>query len=191
MLTKRNETRNLTIIWVLSIVIPLGIALLLFIPSKSDVNSSWVLVLPHLNGVLNSTTAVLLLAGFTFIRKKHINYHKTCMLIAFTLGSMFLVSYIIYHASAPSTVYGDINGDGILDASEKAMLGSMRMIYLIILLSHILLAIVVVPFVLLALFYALSKRFDKHKKIVRYTLPIWLYVSISGVIVYLMISPYY
>src|SRR5690606_13261049 len=109
-------TRNLTIIWTLSIVITLGIALLLFIPSKSDVNSSWVLVLPHLNGVLNSTTAVLLLAGFTFIRKKHINYHKTCMLIAFTLCSIFLVSYIIYHASAPSTVYGDINGDRILDA---------------------------------------------------------------------------
>lgn len=191
MLTKKNETRNLTIIWVLSIVIPLAIALLLFMPSKSGVNASWVFLLPHLNAVLNSTTAVLLLIGFAFIKKKQITYHKTCMLIAFTLGCVFLVSYIIYHSSAPSTVFGDINGDGVLDITEKAALGSMRVVYLVILLSHILLAIVVVPFVLLSLFYALSRKFDKHKKIVHYTLPIWLYVSISGVIVYLMISPYY
>ena len=191
MVTKENESRNMIIIWVLSILIPVVVALLMFLPSRGVEETSWVYILPHLNSILNSTTVVILISGFFFIKNGHVQYHKTCMSIAFTLGTLFLVSYLIYHASAPSTVYGDINGDGQLDTSEKIALGSMRTVYLIILLSHILLAIVVVPFVLLTFYYALTNRFAKHRKIVRFTLPIWLYVSISGVVVYWMISPYY
>lgn len=191
MLTKENESRNMTVIWVLSILIPVVVTLLMFIPTRGVENASWIYMLPHLNGILNSTTVVILITGFFFIKTGNIQYHKTCMLVAFTLGTLFLISYLIYHSSAPSTVYGDINGDGQLDVSEKAALGSLRTVYLIVLLSHILLAIVVVPFVLLTLYYALTSRIDKHRKIVRFTLPIWLYVSITGVVVYLMISPYY
>ena len=191
MLTKENESRNMVIIWVLSILIPIIVMLLMFVPSRSVEDTSWVFMLPHLNNVLNSTTVVILISGFLFIKNGHVQYHKACMSIAFTLGTLFLVSYLIYHSSAPSTVYGDINGDGNLDASEKAALGSLRTVYLVILLSHILLAIVVVPFVLLTFYYALTNRIKKHRKIVRFTLPIWLYVSISGVVVYWMISPYY
>lgn len=191
MLTKENENRNMIIIWVLSIIIPVVVALLMFIPTRGGENASWVYALPHLNSVLNSTTVLVLISGFILVKKGHVQYHKTCMSIAFTLGTLFLISYLIYHSSAPSTVYGDINGDGQLDASEQLDLGSMRTVYLVVLLSHILLAIVVVPFVLLTFYYALSNRIDKHRKIVRFTLPIWLYVSVSGVIVYLMISPYY
>ncbi len=191
MVTKENESRNMIIIWVLSILIPVVVALLMFLPSRGVEETSWVYILPHLNSILNSTTVVILISGFFFIKNGHVQYHKTCMSIAFTLGTLFLVSYLIYHASAPSTVYGDINGDGQLDTSEEIALGSMRTVYLIILLSHILLAIVVVPFVLLTFYYALTNRFAKHRKIVRFTLPIWLYVSISGVVVYWMISPYY
>lgn len=191
MLATKKEDNYLIIIWMLSVVIPVVVAILLFMPTKIDVKSQWVSVLPHLNGILNTATSVALILGFIFIRNKKIAYHRISMLIAFTLGSLFLISYVIYHASAPSTVFGDINGNGILEESELLELGSLRSIYLVILLSHILLAIVVVPFVLIALFHALNRRFDKHKKIVRYTLPIWLYVSITGVIVYLMISPYY
>ena len=90
-----------------------------------------------------------------------------------------------------STKFGDINQNGILEASELAAIGVWRYIYLGVLLSHILLAIVVVPFVLLALYHALTKKFEKHKKVTRFAFPIWLYVSVTGVLVYLMISPYY
>jgi putative membrane protein len=113
------------------------------------------------------------------------------MLVAFALGIIFLISYVIYHAAAPSTMYGDINGDGILSDAEMALLGSSRTVYLVILLSHIVLATIVVPFVLLAIYYGLADKVQKHRRIVRYTYPIWLYVSISGVVVYLMISRYY
>lgn len=191
MLTKENESRNMIIIWVLSILIPVVVALLMFLPTRGGANASWVYALPHLNSILNSSTVVILISGYLFIRKGHVQYHKTCMSVAFVLGTMFLISYLIYHSSAPSTVYGDINGDGQLDAAEKTALGSLRTIYLVVLLSHILLAIVVVPFVLLTFYYALTSRIEKHRRIVRFTLPIWLYVSVSGVAVYLMISPYY
>ena len=97
------------------------------------------------------------------------------MLLLFVLGAIFLVSYIIYHSSVESTSYQ----------------GDQRIIYFFFLISHILLSIVVVPFVLFAFYYSLSNQIEKHKKVVKYTFPIWLYVSISGVIVYFMISPYY
>lgn len=191
MLSAKNEGSYLKIIWVLSILIPIVIAILMYTPSKFSVESGWVSFLPHLNGILNSATTVALIAGYFFIRQKQVAYHKVCMLVAFSLGSLFLVSYVVYHASAPSTIFGDTNGNGILEELEAMSLGNLRVLYLIILLSHILLAIIVVPFVLFALYYAINKKFEKHKKIVKYTLPIWLYVSVTGVIVYLMISPYY
>lgn len=191
MLKAANENRYLTIIGVLSIVIPLAVAVLLFSPSKLQLEGGWVDFLPHLNGVINSVTSIALVAGLVFIKQKKIQYHRSAMLIAFILGAIFLVSYVIYHSSAPSTVFGDVNGNGVLDADEAAQIGNMRMIYLIILISHIILAAVVVPFVLLALYFALSDKIAKHKKIVKYAYPIWLYVSVTGVVVYLMISPYY
>lgn len=191
MLATKKGNRYLTLIWILSVVIPVVVGVLLFMPAKTGARSEWVSILPHFNAILNSLTAVALIAGFIFIRRQQIAYHRLSMLTAFSMGTLFLISYVIYHSSAPSTVFGDVSGNGFLEESERLQLGSMRMIYLIILLSHILLAIVVVPFVLIALYHALTNRFDKHKKIVKYTLPIWLFVSISGVIVYLMISPYY
>ena len=106
-----------------------------------------------------------------------IKYHRISMMSAFVLGSLFLVSYVIYHSMADSTTFG---GEGWI-----------RPVYYFLLLSHILLAIVVVPFVLFAFYFALTDKIEKHKKIVKYTFPIWLYVSVTGVLVYLMISPYY
>lgn len=191
MLSAKKDNTYLKLIWVLSIAIPVVVGFLMYNPAKMSFESGWVSFLPHLNGVLNTTTSIALIAGFTFIKQKKIAYHKACMLVAFTLGSVFLISYVVYHASAPSTIFGDANGNGVLEEVELATLGSLRTVYLFILLSHILFAIVVVPFVLFALYYALSRNFEKHKKIVRYTFPIWLYVSITGVVVYLMISPYY
>lgn len=191
MLTAKKDNKYLWIIWILSISIPLFIAILFFIPTETGLQNDWVSYIPHVNGFLNSVTAIVLICGFFFIKKGRIDYHKLCMLTAFALGSLFLILYVIYHSSAPSTVFGDLDGNGVLEEAERTLLGGIRTGYLVILLSHILLAIIVVPFVLLALFYALTGKFDKHKRIVKYTLPIWLYVSISGVVVYLMISPYY
>ena len=181
----------LWIIAVISIVVPLLVAMLIFKPSSDQQLVSWVSFLPHLNGAINSTTAALLLIGLYFIKQGNLQWHKMSMLSAFILGSVFLISYITYHASAPSTKFGDLDHDGALSILETDVIGNMRAIYLILLLSHILMAIVVVPFVLLGLYRALKGEFEAHKKVVKYGWPIWLYVSISGVLVYLMIRPYY
>lgn len=191
MLDATKEDRYLKLIGVLSVVVPLLVAIILFSPTKFAVESDWVYFLPHLNAILNTATTVALIAGLVFIKNQKINYHKTAMLVAFALGSLFLVSYVIYHSSADSTVFGDLNKNGVLDPEEATAIGGMRTVYLIILISHIILAAIVVPFVLLGLYYALTKKFARHRKVVRWGYPIWLYVSITGVVVYWMISPYY
>lgn len=187
-----NKKLYLKLIWVLSIAIPVVVAILIFAPEKIEGAGDWVYILPHLNATFNSITTIVLLLGLYFIKQKNITAHKSMMSIAFTLGSLFLVSYVIYHSTADSTIYGDLNGNGVLDEAEKTKdLMWWRGFYHGVLLPHIILAAVVVPFVLFAFYYALSDKIEKHKKIVKWTFPIWLIVSITGVVVYLMISPYY
>lgn len=161
---------------VISLAIPAVVAILLYMPVTYSAGN-WVKMLPHLNAVLNTITAFVLVVGYLFIRNNNVRGHQRAMLTAFALGTVFLVSYLVYHSSVPSTSYGNT--------------GWIRYVYYTILISHILLAAVVVPLVLLALVYALRKNFIRHKKIVRYAFPVWFYVSVSGVVVYLMISPYY
>lgn len=184
----RSYVRLITIV---SIVIPIAVAILLFMPVKILSGSDWVKLLPHINAAINSITAILLVSAVVMIKKGNIEMHKKLMTSAFILGSLFLISYIIYHATIDSTVFGDTNGDGLVSEEELATVGIMRRVYLIVLLSHILLSIVVVPFVLFAFYYSLTDKIEKHKRIVKFTFPIWLYVSITGVIAYLFISPYY
>ena len=186
-----KEINYRIIILFLSMLIPIIVMLLLFMPDKMSLNGNWQLALPHVNGIINTVTAVILVFGFIMIRNKRIEIHKRAMSSAFFLGVLFLVSYLIYHSTSDSTVFGDVNGDGFLDNNEAEQVGSIRMIYLFVLLSHIFLAVIVVPFVLFAFYFALTDKIEKHKKTVRFTLPIWLYVSVSGVLVYLMIKPYY
>jgi len=163
-----------TIIFI-SIVVPILVAVLLFMPSKIEIFSSFSKNLPHINALINSLTALLLIIALLMIKLKNIRMHKILMLTSFILGSIFLVSYIIYHSSVESTIY----------------VGESKLFYYFFLSSHISLSIIVVPFVLFAFYFSLTNQIQKHKKIVKYTFPIWLYVSVSGVIVYLMISPYY
>jgi len=174
----QNLESKKSMLWirVLSIAIPLAVAVLLSLPTKLDLGD-WVYGLPHAIGVVNTLTAVCLIVAFVAIKQKKVQVHKQMNSTAFVLGAIFLVLYILYHASAESTPYG---GDD-----------TIKYIYYFFLISHILLSIGVVPLVLLAFYYALNGMFDKHKKIVKYTFPIWLYVSVTGVTVYLMISPYY
>ena len=147
--------------------------------------------LPKLNAILNGSCSVLLLLSFWAIRKRNIDLHKKLNLSAFVLSAVFLISYVTAHYFIPDTKYGDIDHDGMMSLDEKAAVSLIKPIYLAILLTHIFLAIVVLPLVLLSFYYGLSDQREKHRRITRFSYPIWLYVTISGVIVYLMISPYY
>lgn len=173
---ENQKSNNKLIINVLSIAIPLVVALLLGIRTKIDLGS-WTKILPHAIGIINTLTSLVLVAGLLCIKQKNIVLHRYSMLTAVVLGTLFLVCYVTYHISNPSTEFG---GEGII-----------KPIYYTLLISHIVLSIVVVRLVLLALHYALISDFHNHVKITKFAYPIWLYVSTTGVIVYLMISPYY
>ncbi|MFI5159977.1 MAG: DUF420 domain-containing protein [Sphingobacteriales bacterium] len=160
------------------------------IPAPSVV-PSFAIYLPELNAILNGTCTILLLTSLYFIKQKKIATHKRINIAAFILSSLFLVSYILFHYLTPETRYGDVNGDGIVSPAELAAAGSMRTIYFCILVPHIILAAAVLPLILLSFYRGLKMQVEKHKKLVRWTFPIWLYVTISGVVIYLMISPYY
>jgi uncharacterized membrane protein YozB (DUF420 family) len=129
--------------------------------------------LPTLNAVLNGTSAVLLAFGYLFIRRKKVNLHKACMVSAFVVSTLFLVSYLIYHYHAGSKPFP---GEGWT-----------RPLYFAILISHVILATVTLPLSLVTLARGLRGRFEKHRSIARWALPIWLYVSVTGVAVYLML----
>jgi putative membrane protein len=171
-----EERKASRLINTLSIVIPIAVAVMLGIRQKIDLGE-WTNGLPLFNAVINSLTAVLLILGLYFIRQKNVVAHRLTMLSAFTLGSVFLVSYILYHLTHESTPYG---GEGWI-----------RPVYYFFLISHIVLSIVVVWFVLRAVYFALSGQIARHKATVKWAFPIWLYVSITGVVVYAMIAPYY
>ncbi len=122
---------------------------------------------------INTLTTLVLIAGLIFIKQKKVHQHRVAMTAAFALGGLFLVCYIIYHVSNPANIF---NGEGIA-----------RTIYFLLLISHIGLSLIVLPLVLRAMFYAVTKQFDRHKRVVKFAYPIWLYVSVTGVIVYLML----
>ncbi|MGY4537602.1 putative membrane protein [Mucilaginibacter sp. UYNi724] len=148
--------------------------------------------LPLLNAILNGTCSVLLLTSLYFIKQGNITVHKRLNILTFCLSSLFLVSYILFHyLMQHDTMYGDTNSDGILSADERATAGSLRTIYLSLLVPHIILAAGVLPLILLSFYRGLQMQVAKHKKLVRWAFPIWLFVTISGVVVYLMIKPYY
>ncbi|GIO08114.1 putative membrane protein YozB [Brevibacillus reuszeri] len=172
---QRNYTPAIVI---LSIAINTIIAIMYFMPKNNDFGHIDLTFLPFLNAVMNSFTFVFLVAALvSIIKYKNIQLHRRYIFAAFSTTAVFLISYLVYHGMAPSTSYG---GEGIL-----------RPIYYFILLSHILLSAIIVPFALITTARGLNMQVDRHKKIARWTMPMWLYVSATGVIVYLMISPYY
>ena len=169
-----NESRLNRLINVVSVVIPLVVAALfgIKIPDAEPLT-----FLPPIYASINAVTAILLVLAVWAIKNDRRSLHQKLMTSCVVLSGMFLLMYIAYHMTSESTSYG---GEGL-----------MRPIYFFILVSHILLSIVIVPLVLKTYARAYLKQFDKHKKLARITFPIWLYVAISGVVVYLMISPYY
>lgn len=138
---------------------------------------NYISFLPHLNAFLNSTSALLLVVGYGFIRLRRINAHRNCQIAAFISSTLFLASYLTYHYFHGTTSFP---GQGIV-----------RLVYFAILLSHTILAIVIVPLVLITFYRALRGDFFRHRRIARWTLPLWLYVSVTGVVVYLMLYRIY
>ena len=172
-----NESSLSVLVYSLTIVVVLLVSFMLYFPQALAIGSLDVSSLPKLNAFLNGSCSVLLMLGVYFIKNKKRQAHKTVMLSAFTLSVLFLLSYVLYHSQAPATHYG---GEGII-----------KIIYFFILITHIILAACIVPLALFTLLRAWRSEFVRHKAIAKWTFPIWLYVTITGVIVYFMISPYY
>jgi putative membrane protein len=157
----------------LSIILPLAVAALFRIKIPGYDFS----FLPPIYATTNGLTAVLLVAAVVAIKQKNRRLHEGLIKICMGLSAAFLVMYILYHITSDSTVYG---GEG-----------GWKIFYYVILISHIILSVVVVPFVLFTFSRALSGNFERHKALAKFTFPLWLYVAVSGVVVYIMISPYY
>jgi putative membrane protein len=175
-----------------SIIIPIAVAVLFSVKLKDfgfDVEP--LSFLPPIYAGINGLTAVLLVAAVMTIKKGNRKLHERLMTFAIACSVVFLVMYVAYHMTAESAKFGDTNFDGRLDDAEKAAAGSIRYLYYFILLTHIALSVIIIPMVLFTYVRALAEQFDKHKKIAKITFPIWLYVAVTGVVVYLMISPYY
>ena len=165
---------------------------LILVKVKADFQLNFdVHVFALINAVINSVVALLLLAGLLAVKSNRYLLHKRIMLTAIFLSVLFLLSYIAHHLFAGETQYGDINHDGIVSIDEKLAAGGTRIFYYVLLLTHIPLAAIILPFILFTAYRALTGDYEKHKKLVRITWPVWFYVAVSGVIVYWMIQPYY
>lgn len=182
---KLKNTRKLIIS--LSVVIPIAVAILF----KVKIGGIDLSFLPAIYAGINALTAVFLISALVAIKNKNMELHRALIRIALGLSVVFLLLYVAYHMTSDSTLYGDSNGSGSLDILEKAKIGAMAYFYYTLLISHILLSIAVIPLVLFTYLFAWQGDFVKHKKWTRFSFPIWLYVAVSGVVVYFMISPYY
>lgn len=147
--------------------------------------------LPPLYSALNALAALVLIMAFYQIKQKNIVAHQRLMNVAVILSGLFLLGYVIYHLTNPDTIFGDSNHDGVLDDLERAEVASVRTFYLIILISHIVLAAVILPFILFTYIRAYTNQIAKHKKMARWVFPLWLYVAVTGPLLYWMIRPYY
>ena len=186
----KNDSKAKVLIWTVSIIVFVAVVILSKVKLVLDLPFN-VHVFATINAVINSMVAVLLVAGLFTAKSKNYATHKKIMLSAIILSVLFLVSYICHHLLAGETKYGDLNHDGVLSMNETAMAGSARIFYYILLLTHIPLAAIILPFILFTAYRALTGEYDKHRKLVRITWPVWFFVAVSGVVVYLMISPYY
>lgn len=172
----KNDKQARLLILTVSFVVFAAVVILSRVKLEVDLGFD-IHVFAKINAIINSAVSVLLVAGLMAVKQKKYMQHKNIMLGAIVLSVLFLVSYIAHHLLAGDTKFG---GEG-----------TIRLVYFIILITHIFLAAVILPFILFTAYRSLTGEYDKHKKLARYTWPLWLYVSVTGVIVYLMISPYY
>ncbi len=175
--TSKKDKVAIPVIILLSVLVPLIVLVLMNLPTRYDLLGLDLGTFPFFHALLNGTTAILLLLGYFFIRNGKRKSHRNVMVTAFVLSTVFLISYVISKISNDPVPYG---GEGFL-----------KPIYFFILITHILLSAIIVPLVLFTMYRGLTKEYEKHKKIARWTFPIWLYVAITGVLVYLFMLPYY
>ncbi|MFN8543948.1 MAG: DUF420 domain-containing protein [Candidatus Binatia bacterium] len=166
-----DERRSALAIGVLSAVVIMAVAVVMYVPrAVHDPGRSW---LPEVNAALNGTAALLLAAGYANIRRGKVAAHRACMSGAFVTSSVFLITYLVHHARVGSVRF---QGTGVV-----------RTVYVALLLPHVVLAAAVVPLALTTLRFAWRGRFDRHRRVARVTLPVWLFVSVSGVLVYVLL----
>lgn len=155
---------------------------------QTDIDFSF---LPPFHSTLNALAAVALIAALYFIKNGNMKAHRNSIYAAMVLSGLFLLSYVVYHMTNESIRFGDTNLDGITDDSEKLAVGSIRYLYYFLLLTHVLLSAIILPFIFVTFNRAFTNQFERHKKIARYIYPLWLYVAITGPICYLMLRPFY
>jgi len=176
---KKKDSLFIPLIIGLSISIPIVVALLMLFPTVFHIESESIdfSSLPFFHVILNGSTAILLFTGFILIKNKKTKAHKVAMLTAFVLSAIFLISYVISKLTNDPVPFG---GEGMI-----------KYVYFFILISHILLSIPVLPLAMFSIYRGITGEFEKHKSIVKYTFPIWMYVAITGVLVYVFMAPYY
>ena len=176
---KKQDTFFVPLIISLSIIIPIVVALLMIFPDVFYIESTTIdfTSLPFFHAVLNGSTTILLISGYVLIKNKNTSLHKISMLTAFFFSSLFLISYVISKLTNSPVPFG---GEGIL-----------KSVYFFILVSHILLSVAVLPLALFSIYRGMTGEINKHKKVVKWTFPIWIYVTITGVLVYIFMVPYY
>ncbi|MEM9928748.1 MAG: DUF420 domain-containing protein [Bacteroidota bacterium] len=178
------------LLWVVSAVVLVLVGVMrqykLPVPDGWDVG-----FLPAVNATLNGLTAVALVFSLYFIKQRNLLAHRNANGIALGLSVLFLLCYVVYHFTTPEVIYGDVDHNGILSETEATAVASIRPIYLVILLSHIALAGILLPFILLTTLRAIVGKYAAHRKLARIVWPLWLYVAITGPVVYLMLAQYY
>lgn len=147
--------------------------------------------LPPFHAGVNALTAVVLLLALYFIKQKNVVAHRRAIYVAMSLSVLFLLSYVAYHFTTPETIYGDVDGNGRLDDGELAAVGSARTAYLVLLLSHIVLAAVSLPLILFTFIRGFTDQVERHRRMARWVFPLWLYVAVTGPVCYWMLRPFY
>lgn len=187
---KRNDKMAATLIVGFSIVVFVAVVFLSQVQLKVDLGFD-VHLFAKANAIINSAVTILLISAIVAVKRGKYTAHRNMMMAAMVLSILFLLSYICHHLFAGETKFGDVDHNGLVSDLEKANAGSLRLIYFIILITHIPLAAIILPFVLFTAYRAQIGEWPLHRKLAKLTWPVWLYVAVTGVVVYLMISPYY
>ncbi len=187
---QKNDKKAYWLIGIFSLIVFIVVVVLsrftLDIQPSFDVH-----IFAKIDALTNAIVAILLVAALIAVKQKKYTLHRNIMISAMLLSVVFLISYIAHHLLAGEAKFGDINHDGILSIEEKLQVGSSRIMYLLFLASHIILAAFVLPFILFTAYRGLTAEWAAHRKLAKYIWPLWLYIAVTGPIVYLLISPYY
>jgi putative membrane protein len=182
------ERKMNRVAWVLSAAVLLLVGLMRAVRIPTSIDFGF---LPPIHASLNALTAGALVAALVFIRKKQIKRHRAAIYAAMGLSALFLLSYVVYHFTSVEVRYGDLDKNGIVDVAERAAVSGTRPVYLALLLTHIVLAAGILPFIFFTFNRAFTAQYARHRTMARWVFPLWLYVAVTGPICYLMLRPYY